>query len=158
MHANIWQLATKPIDEDDYASKSCFYDNTSDFADYVSINNEDVIERDINEWLPRILDGLFTCNGRELTFIGSAEFLTKWNDALKKSVEILDNENILKFPNLYNVECMAKYTHKDVYHRFVVEEYFGSFPETYGDFVTYAYGNLKPGDKLYVGAVIDFHY
>jgi hypothetical protein len=53
---------------------------------------------------------------------------------------------------------MAKYTHKDVYHRFVVEEYFGLFPETYGDFVAYAYGNLKPGDKLYVGAVIDFHY
>lgn len=155
MHARIWQVSTKPVEDDERLSESSFYDNTGDFADYVSDMTRTEEEEDIKDWLPRILKGLFVCNGRELTFVGSKEFIQEWRKAIKESVEILDDSNMLVFPNLYKVERVVKETHMRVGHRFAFDS---SLPEEYGDFVRDAYNNLAPGDKIYVGAVIDFHY
>ena len=35
MHSNIYQISSKPICPDDYASPDMYYDNSSDFADYI---------------------------------------------------------------------------------------------------------------------------
>lgn len=155
MHSKIYQIAEQPIDPENYITESDFYENSSDFADYVADMDEEDQEECIADLASGWLEGIFEVNGRELTVLDSTDFLNEWAKEMRELTEELTMENVMD--NLYKIRSFTERTHRDIHSRFVLDGWSAPLPETFADFVLYA-RNFEPGKKLYVGGVVDFHW
>lgn len=158
MHSKIFQISSKPIDRDDYKCPDDYYDNSSEFADYIGDEMKGERREECIGYLALNLSDLFSYDGEAFVYKGNDAmhaFNKKWIDAIKESAGDLTDENLLF--NLYRLRKLTKSTHKESSFRFDIEEWNGWAGPMY-DIVDYAASRLKEGDRIYVGAVIDYHY
>lgn len=160
MHSKIFQISKSPIDKEDYASPCYYYDNSDEFADYIGDEEEGEFREDCIKYLAKWLSDLFSYDGKAFVYKGKdalQEFKRKWAEAIKDLASGLTADNILSDGNINKLKALARETHLDTSFRFDIEEWNG-WAGPMHDLIDYAEYNLKSGDRIYIGAVIDYHY
>ena len=161
MHSRIYQVASKPISVEDYDIPECFYDNSDDFADYIggAVTGDSRLH-DI-QLLGNALSGLFVPEGTDsFVYLGAEAmntFKEEWAARLRRLTENLTGDNIMDGGVLYEISETTKCTHRCTYFRVHIEEWNG-WAGPFKDIVEWAASQLKKGDRIYVGAVIDYHF
>ena len=162
MHSNIYQISNKPISGDEYSGSSTYWDNSSDFADYIGKKYEGKDRDEAIEYLADILKDVFEHKGcGEFRYKGREameKFKQAWADELRRLAGLLTPENLFKDQNLYLIRATCKETHLRSSYRVDIDEWCGSIAYPFGELFEYAASQLKAGDRIYVGAVIDYHY
>jgi hypothetical protein len=162
-HSRIFQVSIQPIEVDDYAVSSDFYENSGDFADYIGDEQEGDDRKDDIGHLADTLRDLFTLDedGEALTYKGEtamAAFKQAYADCLREEADKVTAENILEWQTRYEVRAISKETHLRTDYRFKIEDWNGDFADTPAELISYVADKMKEGEKLYIGAVIDYHY
>lgn len=163
-HSRIYQISSKRIAKGDYASPSNFYENSSDFADYIGdeIEDEDDRKEDIRH-LADTLSDLFDLSedGKALVYKGEEAmnaFKQKWADAIRKAAQEITAENVLESSPRWQVRSICEETHLQTSRRVSIEEWNG-YAGPMEDLVGWvAFSKFKAGKKIYVGSIIDYHF
>ena len=152
MHSKIYQISEKKLERDDYAKAVNFdFDEVSFFADYVDdVERDD--EKELLENFDTLFEGIFSRKGRTITLLDTSAFIEEWRSAIKK---LADNMDFTNSRQLFRMREITKRTHKD-YSAMLFTDY-GGF-EYFGDFVQRLYAAHKPGDKFYIGGILDYHW
>ena len=149
MHSKIIEISDKPIERKDFITEDSFeYEYFSSFADYIQ-NVKPKYENEILEYFDTF--GIFYRNGRELTMRDLNEFMNEWR------AQIITKANNLDFTNwmsLHNMKALMKETHLGTSYRICFNEEIFDF----GYFVQDIYERYKPGDKFYIGGILDYHF
>lgn len=161
MHSKIFQVSIQPIEVDDYCSSDDFYEN-NDFADYIG----DVLEGDDRKacigYLADTLKDLFAYdpNLETLTYKGEGAmeaFKKAWAACLHEEAAKVTADNILDLLPLIHVSRTCEETHLGTSYRFYIENYNG-YAAPAIDLIEYVADKMKAGDKLYIGAVVGYHF
>ena len=163
-HSRIFQISRKRIAKGDYASPSDFYDNSSDFADYIGdeIEDEDDRKDDISH-LADVLSDLFDLSddGKTLVYKGEEAmkaFKQEWADAIRQAAQEITADNVLESQPRWRVQSICTETHLRTSLRVSIEEWNG-YAGPMDDLVEWMdFSKFKAGKKVYIGAVIDYHY
>lgn len=162
MHSNIYQISSSPISEDEYASPSYYEDNSNDFADYIGDEYEGDEREEKIENFGSLISDVFTKKDVGVFEYKGAEALRKfkqaWLDELKRQTAALTPDNLLKENNLFRIGELTKETHLNASSRVDIEDWGGGVAYPLGDLFEWAENKLKKGDRIYVGAVIDYHW
>lgn len=162
MHSNIYQISSRPISEDEYASPSRYYDNSDDFADYIGDAYEAEEREDGIENFAGIIKDVFAYKGGgEFVYKGKEamrKFKQQWIGELQSKVAALTPDNLFKVQNLFSIKQLTENTHLDVSSRVDIAEWCGGCAYPLGELFEWADSQLKKGDRIYVGAVIDYHW
>lgn len=163
MHSRIFQVSIQPIEVDDYAVSSDFYDNSGDFADYIGDEKEGNDRKEDIGNLADTLKDLFTLDedGETLTYKGETAmeaFKQAWADHLREEAAKVTADNILDWYSRYGVCAICEETHLYTNYRFKIENWNGDFADAASELISYVAAKMKEGDKLYIGAVIDYHF
>jgi hypothetical protein len=156
MHSRIYQIGLKPFKPEDYACPEWFYEDSDDFADY--IGNEitgDARLQDI-KCLQSGFEEIFDLDGETLVFKGFGNFIQEWNDYIKSLTEQIKDDKYDQFL-MWKISNATKETHLETASRFYIEDWNGR-PEAAEDLIDFLQHQVKPGDKIYIGAVIDYHF
>ncbi len=162
MHSKIYQISSQPISKEDYASPSDFYDNSGDFADYIG---DEVLgeEREnyigwfavsVKDVFTAVGDGVLVYKGKEALH----EFKQKWADRIKEMANELTADNLLTELRLFSLREVTERTHVDISYRVTIEDWCGGVAYPFGELFEWANSQLKEGDHIYIGAIIDYHY
>ena len=161
MHGKIFQISAEPISREDYVSPDDFYENSSNFADYIGEEVKVYERKNYVGYLAHDLRGVFTAVGRDhLVYLGDdalRKFLQEWADKIKAQAAELTADNILNGMRLTKISLTTKETHRDSDYRVYIDEWNG-YAGPLADLIGYAANKLKKGDSIYIGAVIDYHY
>lgn len=155
MHSKIYQVSLEPISEDEYASPSDFYDNSSDFADYIGDEVEGDERKDSIDYLAEELSDVFDLDADNdaLVFKGLDKFKQQWMSAIREKAAAVTEENILEWRPRYMLEQVCRETHIESSRRFSINVGV-AYPMS--DLIELV-ASMKPGQRLYIGAVIDYH-
>ena len=162
-HSKIFQISSNPIDRDDWRVPEDYYDNSDDFADYIGDRVEGEEERDEEiGHLADLVKDVFTPVGRGvLAYKGRTallEFKVKWLEAIDRFTEGLTADNMSKEMRMYRLRSLTEETHLRSSFRVDIEEWTGGAPNALGELFVWAENELEEGDRIYVGAVTDYHY
>lgn len=163
-HSRIYQVSSKRIAKYDYATPDDFYENSGDFADYIGdrIDDKDDRKEDIRH-LAETLSDLFDLSddGNALVYKGdeaTKKFKQDWADAIRKAAQEITADNILELSPRWKVRTICNETHLMTSRRVNIEEWNG-YAGPMDDLIEWvAYKKFKAGKKIYIGAVIDYHY
>lgn len=150
MHSKIIEISTKPIERDEYIDAECFtYEEYDHFADYIQ-GIDPKLEETILLWFDN--EGIFERKGRELTLLDLNGFMEEWRKAIITRANNIDFTDWLALAKIREV---IKETHhySDLMFCFDGEEFMNI-----GQLAHYLYKNNRPGDKFYVGGILDYHY
>lgn len=160
-HAKIYQISRNPVDRDDYVEPDNFYDNHDSYADYIGNKVEGDKRKECLEYLAKDLQEIFDLDGETLVFKGKPAlkaFKQKWVDAIQKQAQEVTVENVARHTPRLAICNFAEDTHKAVSDRFCIEEWSGMYAEPTAELIDFVGRNLRKGQRLYIGAIIDFHY
>ncbi len=162
MHSEIFQISTRPISEDEYASPSRYYDNSGDFADYIGDAYEgEERENEIENFAGIIKDVFAYKGGGEFEYKGKKamrEFKQQWIDELQSKVAALTPDTLFKAQSLFSIKQLTENTHLDASSRVDIAEWCGDCAYPLGELFEWADSQLKKCDRFYIGAVIDYHW
>lgn len=162
-HSRIYQVSSKPIKKYDYATPDEFYENSSDFADYIGDEQKGDDRKEDIKRLADVLSDLFTLDekGEALVYKGDdamQKFKEAWADAIRNAAQDITADNVLESSLRWKVRSICEKTHLQTPRRMKIEEWNG-WAGPMGDLIEWvAYKKFKAGKKLYIGAVIDYHY
>ena len=150
MHAKIIEIGTKKLKRADYITEDNFIpEEYGDFADYIQ-GVEKEIEKKVIAWFDDL--EFFTRKGRELTLQPMGGFMDDWK---MKIVDMANNLDFTDWFSFYDIKDVMKKTHEKWVGKICMNgEEFWDF----GYFCQYIYENYKPGDKFYIGGILDYHY
>lgn len=156
MHSCIFQVSAEPIKECDYISPCLFYENCGDFADYIGdpITGDDRLDN--IRYIFESFGDMFNVDKDVITFNGLGSFVKEWNEYIRELSSKLD-DNEYKDRNIWMIRNACKETHLEICSRFLIEEWNG-WAGPASDLIGFLQYRVKPGDKLYIGAVIDYHF
>lgn len=159
-HGKIYQLATRPIRERDYVTPNDFYEGHDAWADWIGYAEVgDDREECIANLVKYDLKGLFEqAKDGSIVYLGEGAFLQKWVDAIHEKAQAITVDNVTDYMPRASLRDALSGLHTSATDRVVIEEYSGKFAEPMADLISFARHHMKPGDKLYFGGVIDFHY
>lgn len=161
-HSKIYQISNKPIDKEDYQSPATYWDNSGDFADYIGNEYEDGDRDEAIEYLADLLKDVFEHKGGGVFRYKGSEAMEKfkqaWADELRRQAGLLTPENLFKNQNLYKIRKVAEETHLGTSYRVDIADWAGGVAFPFGEIFEYAASQLRKNDRIYVGAVIDYHY
>lgn len=161
-HSKIFQISDKPITPEDYCKPDDFYENSDDFADYIGDEITDEEERKecidyladtIKDVFTHEGDGVFTYKGEEAL----RKFKQAWLAEIQHLTDNLNEDNLLKNQNQYRLSAATEQTHLHSCYRIMIEAWNGCAAPI-ADLFEFTESQLKAGDHIYVGAVIDYHY
>lgn len=162
MHSNIYQISSRPISEDEYAGPSCYEENSGDFADYIGDAYEgEERENKIKNFAGVIEDVFAYKGGDEFVYKGKEamrKFKQAWIDELLHKAAALTPDNLFKEQNLFRIGQLTEKTHLDASSRVDIAEWCGDCAYPLGELFEWADSQLNKGDRIYIGAVIDYHY
>lgn len=162
MHSNIYQISSRPISEDEYASPSRYEENFGDFADYIGDAYEGEEREDEIENFVGIIEDVFAYKGGgEFEYKGKEamrKFKQAWIGELQSKVAVLTPANLFKAQSLFCLRQLTENTHLDVSSRVDIAEWCGDCAYPLGELFEWADSQLKKGDRFYIGAVIDYHW
>ena len=159
MHSRIFQITTSPIPESDYLSDDYYWDHwfVGSIADYVSGDNDR--EEDITHLRDRLQDLKTAIFNKDNSFLispnGKNEYFksaySKFIEAVKKASDIsleTFSSGVECGPLLYDI----KTNYCDKFYWYVCTEDFDTIP--LDEFMR----SVEPGEKYYIGGVLDYHY
>ena len=162
MHSKIFQISNKPIDKDDYQDPETYYDNSGDFADYIGDEITGEEREEAIGYLADLLKDVFTHEGGGVFCYEGKEamqaFKQAWADELRRQAGLLTPENLFKSQRLYNIRKITEETHLGTSYRVDIKDWTGDISYPFGELFEYANSQIKAGDRIYVGAIIDYHY
>ena len=152
MHNSIFQLSASPIKADDFISESSFEPSEIDyFADYVSEYEGDLSE--VYDNFPFLVIGtMFTRDGNKLIYQGCNDVFRAWHKGVCQAMEKLSEEGLKDGMNTWRMGRLLNEPFTS--DRF----YLGGYCLDSAEFLQYCANNLKEGDTLYLGGVLDFHW
>lgn len=156
MHAKIYQISRERLNADEFITMSDLTesDMISCCADYFDDVNENEYD-DLYQWVGEILSKAgFLREGDALIYQGAERFMQEWVDAIKAAATVLETAIMKKWMPMYRLKNVIDNTHLGINHRFYMNEECMSF----GEFMRDVFADLNPGDKLYLGGIVDFHY
>ena len=162
-HSRIYQLSSHPIKKEDYEIPDSFYENSSDFADYIGDEQTGDNRKEDIEYLADRLSGLFSLDEKADALVykgGKAmqKFKEAWADAIRNAANEITADNVLESSLRWKVRSICRETHLQTPLRVKIEEWNG-WAGPMSDLIEWtAYKNFKKGKKIYVGSVIDYHY
>lgn len=157
MHGKIYQIGLKQISKEDYVSPTDFYENSSDFADYIGDEYPEKERLEDVEHLAEIFPELFDYVGDgTLQYKGMGTFLQDWVDEIKRQASEMTADNILKDIRLFKLSKLTDTTHRGLDSRFYIEDWNGLAGPA-SDLIEFL-AKQKEGTLIYVGSVIDFHF
>ena len=161
--SRIFQVSIQPIAVDDFAQSSDFYENSGDFADYIGDEQEGDERKEDVKHLAHTLRYLFTLDegGDTLTYRGEKAmeaFKERWATAIGDAAGKVTAANILDWQLRYDVKRVCEEAALYTSYRFKIEDWNGDYADTPAELISYVASKMKEGDKLYIGAVIDYHY
>lgn len=152
MHNYIYQLSASPINADEFITESSFEPSEiDDFADYVQEPDCD-LSKAYGEF--PFLGTMFTRDGDKLICKGCDDIFRTWHKAVCQEVGKLSEEGLKDGMNTWRVKQLL--TVPFTRTRFYLEEQ--GYPMDSSEFLQYCAKNLKEGDVLYLGGVLDFHW
>lgn len=162
MHSKIFQISSKPISKDEYTSPETYYDNSGDFADYIGDEVKDEEDRDdYIGYFADVVKDVFTPVGRGvLAYKGEdamRQFKQKWAAEIKRLSDELTADNMLCEQRLYRISKATAETHIHTSYRVDIEDWCGGCAYPIGELIEWAACQLKEGDRIYIGAIIDYH-
>lgn len=159
-HGKIFQLASKPIRKDGYITPEDFYDNHDAYADWIGDEVEEEERKECIGYLASALQGLCELDKSGTAFVyrgGLERYLQEWVDAIHEKAQAITAANVLYHTPRATLRDIVSGTHKDTADRFVIKEYSGDYAEPMSSLIEFLH-QLKPGDMLYIGGIVDFHY
>lgn len=161
MHSNIFQISDSLISEENILYSGYFYDNSNDFADYIGGEYKGENRTLKIKWLAEEFPEMFEYKQDEndsevLIFKGLGNFLKEWTDKIQEIAKGLTEENIFKGVNLYRMKRICERTHHNINSRFFIEDWNNCAGDC-ADFISWL-ATLEVGTRIYVGAVIDYHF
>ena len=158
MHSRIIELTLEPLDREDWAEETYFYDD--DKIDYLSSLNDDERRESIDDWengRDAIFGRLFTRGDGDTIIFKGHESLMKvhkeWIDSIKEEVDSLSaNESFDEFRVFAAVNHVL---HSDyLFYLPGWSNNHAEYPSTLLRFLN----ALEDGAILHIGAVFDCHY
>ena len=86
------------------------------------------------------------------------KFKETWAAAIRNAASKITADNVLESSPRWKVRSICKDTHLQSPRRVKIEEYNGCAGPMADLIEWVAYKKFKAGKKLYIGAVIDYHY
>lgn len=161
MHGLIYQISDVPVAKDDYIESSELEEG--DLFDYCSEVSAREMESAINS-LPKELPAtMFSCNKREITFLGGdKQFIQDWQVKLHKQIEHVQPEDLAEGRQgttlyLYQIEKILENV-LGTSVLFVDKDYNGCYPVKSTDFLFDCIARFSRGDKFYIGGILDYHF
>lgn len=152
MHNSIFQLSASPIDADEFITEDSFEPSEiGDFAGYVQELDGD-LSKAYDEF--PFLGAMFTRDGDKLICKGCDDVFRTWHKAVCKEMEKLSEEGLKDGMNTWRMGTLLN--EPFTRDRFYLEE--KGYPIDSSEFLQYCAKNLKEGDTLYLGGVLDFHW
>ena len=150
MHSTIIEISKTPMERDEYMSEGCFCpEEYARFADYIQ-NVKKERENDTLKWIDTLQ--VFDRKGRELSLRPLDGFIDDWKMEIVKKAKSLDMTDWMSY---YNMKALLRKTHLDCDTMICMNgEKFWEF----GYFIQHLYENHKPGDKFYIGGILDYHF
>lgn len=157
MHSHIIQIDSEDFHRDEYISPNDFDDNTQ--IDYCyaikSKSQNEIIENFVQKLLP---PGMFEWDGGHVLVYkgGCKEFVTNWVTELKKYISKITADNIF---DTLTMHYLNRNIHNalDIDTLFVIPAWSGYELNRSTEFIHFV-STLSPGDKLYIGNVLAYHY
>ena len=151
MHNNIFQLSASPINADEFINEDSFEPGEiDDFADYVQEPKGDLSK--VYDEFP-FLGTIFTRDGDKLIYKGCGDVFRTWHKAVCQEVGKLSVEGLKDHMKTWIVKKLLD--EPFTCDRFYLNEY--DYHMDSSEFLQYCAKNLKKGDVLYLGGVLDFH-
>ena len=151
MHNNIFQLSASPIDADKFITEDSFEPNEiDDFADYVQEPKGD-LSKAYDEF--PFLGTMFVRKDNKLIYKGCDDVFRTWHKAVCQEVDKLSEEGLKDHMKTWIVKKLLD--EPFTCDRFYLNEY--DYHMDSSEFLQYCANNLKEGDVLYLGGVLDFH-
>jgi len=151
-HSRIYQISTNPIDKDDYITACSLdpwiYEPLGDYADDLP---ESQLQKELEDF-DKLFEGIFKRDGRVLTFLGCDQFIEDWREDIKRKANNID---FTKWMSLWELRATLKRTHYDSYAIFTSDD---CTSDDFAHFIEGLYQGHKPGDKFYIGGILDYHY
>lgn len=162
MHSNIYQISKTAICPDEYAAPSTYEDNYGDFADYIGDAYEGKEREDRIENFASIIsdvfdykgDGVFEYKGKD----AMRKFKQAWCDELQRKAAELTPDNIFQDMRLFRLAQLTKKTHLNSSSRVDIKDWADGTAYPLGELYEWTDSQLKAGDRIYVGAIIDYHF
>lgn len=158
MHSRIFQISTKPIEEDDLLTSWKLEQEDYNFCDYIGDEDDEDARLEDIEYLQLCLKDIFDAEDDHLVVKkGISLFINEWDKYMHNLVFELGEKPDMHSLNMYRIKRAAEGTHLMCCYRFFIREWNG-WPGPLTDLVEFVHHSLKPGDKLYIGSVIDYHF
>ena len=155
MHSKIYQFSLTPIDVDDYVCPEMFYD--SEFADYIGVSVSESSRKHYVEVIASCFKGIFDLDGGVLVFKGMGNFMDEWKNYIYElAKDIKDGSGNIDSFKLFRLRMAIQRTHLDICSRFYSDDITG-YAAPAEEFVNFV-STLKPGTRIYIGEIIDFHF
>lgn len=162
MHSIIYQISDQPITRDEFISIDHIEGGDMTSFDYAYENIEEERKEYIRDLVERILSkGMFKLgeDGETLVFQGGfTEWRKSYLDTIRCKVAAIDEENIMKWVGPAYQLQKAILNPLDTDALFITD-----FANGYGlaersrELMTII-GNLQTGERLYIGAVVGYHF
>ena len=163
MHSKIYQIAEEKIDGDNFITEQTFnFEGRDDFYDYCSDINEEERNNCIESLTKYLLPtGMFSLDTNEKDTLiyngGVEEWKEEWVNKIHQKAQAITPENITEWiGEAYSLE-KELLNPLDIGSRFVMDSYPSAVAQQSGDLKVMICG-LKPGTKLHIGGVVDFHW
>lgn len=157
MHSYIFQIHTEPIVPEDYPSEDKIAESSQDFVDYAT-ELEDESRSAAIAYLFKFLyeSEMFAINDDETaTYIGGFEkALKRWAEDIKDYANQINTKNILNFRSRYHLS-KAINNPLDKSYLFITSD---SDSAERSEALYELIATMKPGDRLYIGGVYDYHF
>jgi hypothetical protein len=162
MHGLIYQISDQPIQKSDYITSSDFDGGDNPF-DYCRDMNEKEINEAIVELANILPKEMFICKGREIIFNGgNKDFFERWQNELRSEIDSITPRVLSEGgegTSLYQYKINKKLEDAlKTASLFVDKEYTGFYTVKSTEFLLDSVTRFKPGDKFYIGGVLDYHY
>lgn len=156
MHSRIYQLSSSPIEEDEYIIEDEFeVEQYCDFAQYIAETpdrEDDLVE--IKKILESQFPNVFKVDLDSLciTYLGNIEAIfQEWRKSIQEEASKLDQGDAT--PGSVLVKILVPL---GIRERFYIVDYSG-YPASFEDLLNY-FSKKEPGEKLYIGGTLDYHY
>lgn len=153
MHGRIFEIREERLPREEWMNETHLYDEDTSFAD--CYNDSEDREDDL-QWLKEALpSSMFRMEGDEIEIISDGkEVVEKWIERMKKEVNKLDYESVVKSSETYRIKYMMKgMLHED----FMFRTDYADYCHNSTDFVMDCINNYQ-GKKLYVCGILDYHF
>lgn len=152
MHNNIFQLSASPINADEFINEVSFDPSEiDDFADYVQEPDGD-LSKSYDEF--PFLGTMFAREDDKLIYEGCGYLFRTWHKAVCQEMGKLSEEGLKDDLNTWRMKKLLDEPFTS--DRFYLNEY--CYHMDSSEFLQYCAKNLKEGDTLYLGGVLDFHW